>query len=142
MNPDEFQKEHNTKLDHIGIAVSDLEAAIAVYKQLGLTPIEREIIADQGVEVVVLPAGETRLELVYPLDEDTPVGKFITKHGEGLHHLALEVKDINAALQICRRKGIIVIDQEPCLGAGGRLIAFLDPRSTGGVLIELIQKIP
>lgn len=128
-----------TGLDHIGIAVRDLEASIELFKQLGLTPSEREVITEQGVELVILPAGETRLELLCPMGEDTPVGKFISRRGEGLHHIALKVKDIQSTLERYIQKGYRAIDEIPRIGAGGSLIAFLDPCSTGGVLIELTQ---
>ncbi len=126
-------------LDHIGIAVRDLEASIELFKQLGLTPSNREVITEQGVELVILPVGETHLELLCPMGEDTPVGKFISHRGEGLHHIALKVKDIQSTLERYIQKGYRAIDEVPRIGAGGSLIAFLDPRSTGGVLIELTQ---
>ncbi len=127
------------KLDHIGIAVRDLEAPTSLYSQLGLVPSGREQIVEQGVEVVILQAGGSRLELLCPLNEDSPVSKFIARRGEGLHHIALEVEDVRSTLGVCLEKGYQAIDKEPRIGAGGRLIAFLDPRSTGGVLIELTQ---
>ena len=130
----------NPKLSHIGIAVSDLDAAAGLYRLLGIEALHREIIPDQGVELMVLPVGGTRIELLRPLSSDTPVARFIAKRGEGLHHIALEVDDIRAALDQCREAGMELLDAEPRIGAEGALIAFLNPKSTNGVLMELVQK--
>lgn len=139
MSEDTLSTIPGAVLDHIGIAVRDLEARVDLFKQLGLIPSDREVLAEQGVELVILPIGETRLELLCPLGDDTPVGKFISRRGEGLHHIALKVKDIQSTLDKYIQKGYRAIDDVPRIGAGGSLIAFLDPRSTGGVLIELTQ---
>jgi len=129
-------------LDHIGVAVRNLDAALKNYRALGLESSTREVIADQGVEVVVLPLAGTRLELLRPLGEDTPVGRFIARRGEGLHHIALAVPDIRIALANCRAAGIELIDDGPRPGAEGRLVAFIHPRAMGGVLVELVHASP
>ena len=128
------------RLDHIGVAVRDLDRSSALFRALGLDQAGRETVAEQGVELLVLTAGETRIELLRPLSDETPVGRFIARHGEGLHHIALKVTDIREALRSCREAGIRPLDEEPRTGAEGRLIAFLDPGTTSGVLIELVQK--
>ncbi len=129
------------KLNHIAVAVRDLDASVQIYRLLGLRVGEREVIEEQGVELQLLTAGDTRIELVQPLSDNSPVGKFISKRGEGLHHLAFDVDDIKDTLQQCEAKGIKGLSSEPKIGAEGNLILFLDPRTTGGVLIELVQKL-
>ena len=126
-------------LDHIGIAVKQIEDALKTYKLLGIEPGHREVVSDQGVELQMLPVGEARLELLQPMNEDSPISKFIQKKGEGLHHIALKVPNIVAALKSCRDEGIRLIDDQPRLGAGGCMIAFVHPASTGGVLVELVE---
>jgi len=128
------------KLDHIGIAVKDLGTARLIYENLGLLCSERESIEEQKVEVEIFPAGETTIELLEPTSSDSPIAKFISKKGEGLHHIALEVQDIKETLKKCSESGLRLIDKEPRIGAGGHLIAFLHPITAGGVLIELTQK--
>ncbi|MDP8228239.1 MAG: methylmalonyl-CoA epimerase [Candidatus Electryoneaceae bacterium] len=130
-----------TRLDHVAIAVRNIDAIVRIYRLLGVEPSERETIAEQGVELLMLPVGNTRLELLQPLDDDTPIGRFIAKRGEGLHHIALEVNDIESVLDRCRTEGVKSLMDKPRIGAGGSLIIFLDPRTTGGVLIELVQAI-
>ncbi len=130
----------NARLDHIGIAVRDLAAATAIFERLGLAKTEPETVEEQDIEVIMLPTGDARIELLRSISEDSPVAKFIEKRGEGIHHIALAVPDIRAVLKRCRDSGMTLIDAEPRLGAGGCLIAFLHPTSTGGVLIELIQR--
>lgn len=139
MKTNEFVKGLRAKLDHIGIAVNDLEVATKVYEMLGLELEEREVVPDQGVEVAMLPAGDTRIELLCPMNEASPVAKYIEKRGEGLHHIALQVSDIRATMATCVANDIRLIDKEPRTGAGGKLIAFIHPKSTGGVLLELTQ---
>jgi len=130
----------SARLDHIGIAVNDLDTAVENYRLLGIEPDPREIIADQGVEVQPLQVGESRLELLQPLSDDSPVARFIKERGEGLHHIALRVNNIRDTLSHCKAGGMQLLDEEPRTGAGGTLIAFLHPHSTGGVLIELVQE--
>jgi methylmalonyl-CoA epimerase len=128
------------KLDHIGIAVRDLGRAVSLYTEgLGLAVEHEEVVEDQRVRTAFLSVGETHLELLESLEPDGPIGKFLEKRGEGIHHICLEVGDLPAALDRCRRAGMRLIDETPREGAQGKLIAFVHPRSTGGVLIELSQ---
>ncbi len=129
------------KLNHIAVAVRDLDVAAVMYKLLGLKMGERETIHEQGVELQLLTAGDTRIELLQPLNDESPVARFIRKRGEGLHHLAFEVDDIRATLKECEAVGIRGLYSEPKIGAEGNLILFLNPKTTGGVLTELVQKV-
>jgi len=127
-------------IDHIAIVVADLEATIATYTQtLGFTEVYREIIADQGVEAVGLRTGDAIIELLRPLDEKSPIAKFRGDAPTKLHHTAYRVTDITAELALLKARGVRLIDEQPRRGAHGNTIAFLHPRSTGGVLIELCQ---
>ncbi len=128
------------KLDHIGIAVESIDKAKVFYEELGLSVKAVEEVPEQKVRVAVLPIGESRIELLETLDPEGPVGKFLAKKGQGLHHIAVKVDDIKAAIGKFRAKGIEMIDREPRRGAEGCLIAFVHPRSTGGVLLELTEK--
>jgi methylmalonyl-CoA epimerase len=107
---------------------------------LGLEPAGREEVPDQGVTVALLPVGDSRIELLEPVGQDTPVGRFIEKRGEGLHHICYEVDDLEAKLQEVRSLGLRVLDGYPRRGAEGKLVAFLHPSSANGVLVELVQK--
>ena len=128
------------RLDHIGIAVRDLEAAKRVYAEgLGLASDHEETVEDQQVRTAFLPLGETHLELLESLSPDGPVGRFVEKYGEGVHHLCFEVEDITRALRACEEAGLTLIDREPRAGAHGKWVAFVHPKSTHGVLIELSQ---
>lgn len=128
------------KIDHIGIATHQLEAATAVWRDaLGLEPDSTEEISAQGVRVALLPIGETHIELLEPLTQDSPVGRFLGKRGPGIHHIAIKVDDIWAALFNLKEKGARLIDETPRLGARGCLVAFIHPSSTNGVLLELVQ---
>lgn len=127
-------------LDHVGIAVWDLDAAVEFYARLfGAAATERYELLDDHVRVVFLDAGGTLLEVLQPLDETGPVFRFLQRRGEGLHHLAFLVPDITRALDDARAAGRQLIDDHPRPGAGGRLIAFLHPAAVRGVLIELVQ---
>ncbi len=127
-------------IDHIALAVPDLDAATAFWRDIvGLREGAREVLEDQGVEVQMLYAGETRVELLRPLGPDTPVGRFLEKRGPGLHHLALAVEDCAGALRELTAAGAAALQEEPVPGAHGTRIAFLHPRSTGGVLLELVE---
>ena len=128
------------KLDHVGIAVEDLEAAGRLYESLGLACSGREEVEEQKVEVAFYPLGETRLELLQSTDPEGPIGKFIAKKGPGLHHLCVEVPDVAAALERLTAEGFQLIDRVPRAGAGGCKVAFVHPKSTGGVLLELSEK--
>ena len=128
------------RIDHVGVAVEDLDAAIALYEQsFGLELAHREVVTEQGVEAVLLDVGDGHVELLAPLGDDTPVGKFIVKHGPGLHHVAYQTDDIDSALEQVRNAGLRLIDQEPRIGIRGSRVAFLHPKATGGVLTELVE---
>jgi methylmalonyl-CoA epimerase len=129
------------KIDHIAIAVQNLDEAIKVYKEaLGLELAGEEEVPEQGVRVAFLPIGDTRLELLEPLSSESPVAKFLEKRGEGIHHICLEVEDLEKTLAELASKGVKLIDEKPRLGAHGRKMAFVHPKSLHGVLLELYQK--
>ena len=129
------------KLDHIGIATNRLADSLAVWRDaLGLEIDSSEEVIDQGVRIAMLPLGDTHVELLEPLSPDSPIGKFLAKRGPGIHHIAVEVKDIRSSLADLEKKGARLIDQEPRVGAGGCLVAFIHPSSTNGVLLELVQR--
>lgn len=128
-------------LDHIGIAVKNLDEALEIYE--GILGLEVENVCtfeEQKVKIAFLLAGETRIELLEPLNNEGPVARFIEKRGEGMHHLAFSVADIEAALKTIKEKGIALVDETPRIGAEGFKIAFLHPRSTKNVLVELCEK--
>jgi methylmalonyl-CoA/ethylmalonyl-CoA epimerase len=128
------------KLDHIGIATRELEEGFAIWRDaLGLELDTSEEIPDQGVRVAMLEIGDTHVELLEPLSPDSAVGRFLAKRGPGIHHLAVEVKDIRAALADLKSRGARLIDEQPRVGARGCLVAFIHPASTNGVLLELVQ---
>ena len=130
-----------TKIQHIGVAVSSIDEALQFWRTgLGLELKEIEVVEDQGVRVAMLPIGESRIELLEAIGEETPVGKFIARRGAGMHHLCVEVDDLSAKLLELKAAGIRLIDEEPRVGAGGALVAFIHPAGTGGVLLELTQK--
>ena len=128
------------RIDHLGVAVEDLDAAIELYRgPFDMPEQHRETVEEQGVEAVLLDVGEGHVELLRPLSEDTPVGKFISKRGPGLHHVAYQAEDIEATLDSLRQAGVSLIDEQPRIGIQGKRVAFLHPRSTGGVLTELVE---
>ena len=128
------------RIDHTGVAVDDLDAAIKLYEEvLGIPLVHRETVAEQGVEAVLLDVGDGHVELLSPLGEDTPVGKFLARKGPGLHHVAYAVEDIEATLEQLSAAGVELIDAKPRVGIRDSLVAFLHPRSTGGVLTEIVQ---
>jgi methylmalonyl-CoA epimerase len=128
------------RVDHIGVAVEDLDAAIALYEETyAMKLVHRETIEQQGVEAVLLDVGENHVELLAPLGPDTPVGKFLANRGPGLHHVAYQVTDIEATLDALRDAGIRLIDETPRIGIRGSRVAFLHPKSSGGVLTEIVQ---
>jgi methylmalonyl-CoA epimerase len=134
------QRVIDAPIDHIAIVVADLDAMLALYTQtLGFTEVYREIVADQGVEVVGLRTGDAIIELLRPLDEDSAIAKFRGEAPTKLHHTAYRVADITAELARLKAQGVRLIDEQPRRGAHGNTIAFLHPSSTGGVLIELCQ---
>ena len=128
------------KIEHIGIATPKLDDALKFWRDaLGLEVTHTEVVEDQGVRVAMLPAGETRIELLEPTGESSPVAKFLEKRGAGIHHIAVRVPDIRAALARLKTEGARLIDEEPRTGAGGCLVAFVHPASSGGVLLELVE---
>lgn len=128
------------KINHIGIAVKNLENSIPFYRdQLGMTFEGSEEVSEQKVRVAFLKVGDSRIELLEPTSSDSPVAKFLEKNGEGIHHLAYEVADIVAALAELKEKGLRLIDEQPRHGAHDSLIAFLHPKASGGVLTEICQ---
>jgi methylmalonyl-CoA epimerase len=128
------------RIDHIGVAVEDIDAAIELYRDgFGMELAHRETVESQGVEAVLLDVGDGHVELLAPLGPDTPVGKYLTKNGTGLHHVAYAVDDIDAALEKIAAAGIQLIDSEPRTGIRDSRVAFLHPRSTGGVLTEIVE---
>jgi methylmalonyl-CoA epimerase len=131
---------NESKIDHLGIAVRSLDQALKFYRdQLGLEVSLRETVEQEKVNVAMLPLGEPRIELLEPTESDSVIGKFLDKRGEGLHHVALRVADLNGAVERLKHSGARLLN-EPRRGAGGHLYVFVHPSSTGGVLLELIQE--
>jgi len=129
------------KVDHIGIAVPNLEESLKFYEGvLGLKAEDTEVVEAQKVKVAFLPTGDSEMELLESTDPDGPIAKFIEKKGAGIQHVALRVDDIEAALAELKEAGVKLIDEKPRYGAGGARIAFLHPKATGGVLLELCQR--
>jgi methylmalonyl-CoA/ethylmalonyl-CoA epimerase len=129
------------KIDHIGIATGGIDEAAMFWRvALGLESPETEEVADQKVRVAMLPIGESRIELLEATSEDSPISKFLQKRGPGIHHIAIRIDDIRAALAQLKAKGARLIDEEPRVGAGGCLVAFVHPSSAGGVLLELVEQ--
>jgi methylmalonyl-CoA epimerase len=129
-----------SRIDHIGVAVEELEPALELYRDaLSMEVVHREVVAEQGVEAVLLDVGENHVELLAPLGADTPVGKFLARQGPGLHHVAYQVPDIEATLQALSAAGMRLIDEQPRTGIRNSRVAFVHPRSTGGVLTEIVQ---
>ena len=130
------------KVDHIGIATPKLEEALGFWRDaLGLAVVHTEVVEEQGVRVAMLPVGEPRVELLEPTHDESPVAKFLSKRGPGIHHVAVRVEDIRASLARLKAAGARLIDEEPRTGAGGCLIAFVHPQSSGGVLLELVEHV-
>jgi len=128
------------RIDHVGVAVEDLDASIALYEQTyDMTLVHRETVTEQGVEAVLLDVGENHVELLAPLAPDTPVGRFLAKKGPGIHHVAYQVADIDAALARLKTAGMRLIDQESRVGIRGSRVAFLHPAASGGVLTEIVE---
>ena len=128
------------KINHLGIATKGIDEALEFWSDaLGLENVHTEVVEDQKVRVAMLPIGESRIELLEPTSDDSPISKFLEKRGGGLHHIAVEVDDINAALARLKEKGMRLIDESPRIGAEGCLVAFVHPSSANGVLLELVQ---
>ena len=129
-----------TRIDHVGIAVAEIEPALELYRdRLNMPAVHREVVQEQGVEAALLDVGEGHIELLAPLSPDTPVGKFLAKKGPGMHHVAYQVADVDATLAQLRDAGFALIDEQPRTGIRGSRVAFLHPRGTGGVLTEIVQ---
>ena len=127
-------------LDHVGIAVHNLDRAVDEYRvKYGITPLYRETVSSQGVEEATIPLGGSFIQLLQPLGPETPVGRYLAKKGEGVHHLAWTVADIEAALEHLKAQGARMVDSEPRPGGGGTRIAFVHPRDLAGTLIELVE---
>jgi methylmalonyl-CoA epimerase len=130
-------------IDHVGVAVEDLDATLAVYTAaLGMPLVHRETVTEQGVEAALLDVGDGHIELLQPLGPQTAVGRFLSRRGPGLHHVAYRVADVEQALSELARAGIRLIDQQPRTGIRGSRVAFVHPASTGGVLTEIVQPAP
>ena len=128
------------RVDHIGVAVRDLDAAIALHEgTYGMALVHREVIDEQGVEAVLFDVGENHVELLRPLAEDSAVGRFLAKRGPGLHHVAYQVTDVESTLADLRGRGLQLIDETPRTGIRGSRVAFLHPAASGGVLTEIVQ---
>lgn len=128
------------RIDHIGVAVEDLDDALKTYADgLAMPVVHRETVEEQGVEAILLDVGEGHVELLAPLGPDTPVGKYLAKKGPGLHHVAYQVEDIEAVLAALKASGMRLIDETPRIGIRGSKVAFVHPAATGGVLTEIVQ---
>jgi methylmalonyl-CoA epimerase len=128
------------RIDHVGVATEDLEAAIALYEgSFGMPVVHRETVESQGVDAVLLDVGEGHVELLAPLGPDTPVGKYLAKKGPGLHHVAYAVSDIDETLSKLKEAGVKLIDEEPRTGIRDSRVAFLHPKATDGVLTEIVE---
>ena len=129
-----------SRIDHIGVAVAEIEPALEIYRdRFELQVAHREVVSEQGVEALLLDVGENHVELLAPLGEDTPVGRFLAKQGPGLHHVAYQVGDIEQTLAQLKAAGMELIDERPRTGIRGSRVAFMHPRSSGGVLTEIVQ---
>jgi len=127
-------------LDHVAIVVGNLDVAIADYRRLyGAEPLYREVVVEQGVEEAMIPVGGSFIQLLQPLGPETPVGRFVERRGEGLHHIALAVADIDAALDKLRSEGARLVDEVPRVGGRGHRIAFVHPQAFAGTLVELVE---
>ena len=131
------------KIDHLGIATTGIDEALGFWADaLGLENVHTETVEDQKVRIAMLPIGESRIELLEPTSDDSPISKFLAKRGGGIHHIAVQIEDIEAALARLKEKGMRLIDESPRIGAEGCLVAFVHPASANGVLLELVQTAP
>ena len=129
-------------IDHIGVAVKSLAAAKGIYERLGLILSPEEVVESEQVRVVMVPLGESRMELLEPTSENSVIAKFIAKQGEGLHHVSLRVPDLSAAVERLKQSGVRLVSNEIKVGAGGHKYIFVHPSSAGGVLLELVEAVP
>jgi methylmalonyl-CoA/ethylmalonyl-CoA epimerase len=129
-----------SRIDHVGVAVEDIEAALALYRDaLGMPLVHRETVSEQGVDAALLDIGDGHVELLAPLGPETPVGKFLARKGPGLHHVAYRVSDVERTLESLSAAGLRLIDEQPRNGIRGSRVAFVHPASTGGVLTEIVE---
>jgi methylmalonyl-CoA/ethylmalonyl-CoA epimerase len=127
-------------IDHVGIAVHDIDSALAeMHRQYGVEPVQRQVVEAQGVEEAMVAIGGSHIQLLMPTSDDSPVGRFLDRRGEGMHHVAFAVPDIVEALAHLREAGVPLIDEEPRVGGGGHRIAFVHPKAFAGTLIELVE---
>jgi methylmalonyl-CoA/ethylmalonyl-CoA epimerase len=131
-----------SEIDHLGIAVKSLTQARKFYEQLGLKPMPEETVEAEQVRLSMVPVGQSRIELLEPTSEDSPIAKFLAKRGEGLHHVALHVDDLSGTVERLKANGTRLISDEIKVGAGGHLYVFVHPSSAGGVLLELVEDPP
>ncbi len=129
-------------IDHLGIAVKSLQQAKKFYQQLGMQVMPEEVVDAEKVRLAMVPLGESRIELLEPISEDSPIARFIAKRGEGLHHVSLRVDDLKATVRNLKQQGVRLISEDVKIGAGGHLYVFVHPQSAGGVLLELVQEAP
>lgn len=129
-------------IDHLGIAVKSLAQAKKFYEQLGLKVMDEEVVDQEKVRLAMVPIGESRIELLEPTSDDSPIAKFLAKRGEGLHHVSLQVDDLAGTVERLKQSGVRLVSDEIKVGAGGHLYVFVHPSSAGGVLIELTQDRP
>jgi methylmalonyl-CoA epimerase len=129
----------NFQIDHLGIAVKSLDSAKAIYEKLGLSVSAEETVEHEKVRLVMVPVGESRLELLEPTSADSTIARFIAKRGEGLHHVCMKVPDLRAAVERLKSDGVRLVSEEIKTGAGGHQYIFVHPSSAGGVLLELVQ---
>ncbi len=129
-------------IDHLGIAVKSLQQAKKFYQQLGMQVMPEEVVDAEKVRLAMVPLGESRIELLEPTSEESPIAKFMAKRGEGLHHVSLRVDDINATVKNLKQQGVRLISEDVKIGAGGHMYVFVHPQSAGGVLLELVQEAP
>jgi methylmalonyl-CoA epimerase len=130
------------KINHVAVATNGIDEALNFWtKSLGLENIHTEVVEDQKVRIAMLPLGESRIELLEPISDDSPISNFLKKRGPGIHHIAVEVEDIRLTLKSLKEKGVRLIDETPRTGAEGCLVAFVHPTSANGVLLELVQTV-
>jgi len=129
-------------IDHLGIAVKSLAEASKFYRQLGMQVMPEEVVEQEKVRLAMVPLGDSRIELLEPTSDDSPIARFIAKRGEGLHHVSLRVDDIHASVKRLKQQGVRLISEDVKIGAGGHMYVFVHPSSAGGVLLELVQEAP
>ena len=130
------------EIDHLGIAVKSLAQAKTFYQNLGMQVMPEETVAQEKVRLAMVPLGESRIELLEPLSDDSPIAKFIAKRGEGLHHVSLRVDNLASAVENLKKSGVRLVNEQIQVGAGGHLYVFVHPASAGGVLLELVEEQP